>query len=150
MSFTGILFKLSLLLFTTWPSIQITRQLVSEVAITQHVFLARSLRSGNSNLYGLTTTGECRYAFVPQAICSIEFLMSLSHTVTWTISFFPDPHQVQPAHAHTALWVPAHTPQHARFNPPRVWLCWSHSRTCKQGRIKWTRGPGQNSDREAH
>ena len=71
-------FNFALLPFTTCPAIPKTRSLAALVAITQNVFLARSLWSGNSNLW-FCHHGECCYTLVPQALCSIELLDQVSH-----------------------------------------------------------------------
>jgi len=54
-----------------------TRSLAALVAITQNVFLARSLRAP---ICGHVTTAECRYTLVLQALCSIEFLAHVTFT----------------------------------------------------------------------
>jgi len=50
-SFTDELFKISLLLFTTCQAINSTRSLAALVVITRSIFLSRSLRAGNYNLW---------------------------------------------------------------------------------------------------
>jgi len=64
-SLTDELFKVVLLLFTTCPTMLNTRSLPSLAAITQNVFLARSLTARNSNLHSLSMTGEYRCTLVP-------------------------------------------------------------------------------------
>ena len=64
-SLTDELFKVVLLLFTTCPAMLNTRSLPSLAAITQNVFLARSLTARNSNLHSLSMTGEYRCTLVP-------------------------------------------------------------------------------------
>jgi len=57
----------------------------------QNVFLARSLRSGNSKLWSRCATRECRYTLLPQALLSIGFL---AHTTFTCIgSTFRYPHK---------------------------------------------------------
>ena len=58
MSFTENLFVFASLPFTTCPSILNTRSLAALVVITQNVFIARSLRAGNSSLWS-RHRGEC-------------------------------------------------------------------------------------------
>ena len=50
--------------------------LTAPVAITQNVFLARSLSAGNSNMWSRHHCMEnaATYTLEPQALCSIEFL----------------------------------------------------------------------------
>jgi len=91
-----------------------TRSLAALVAITQNVFLARSLRAP---ICGHVTTAECRYTLVLQALCSIEFLAHATFTCTGSTfsnlhkNFLSrtrsDPHQVQPAHKRISLRVHA-------------------------------------------
>jgi len=74
-SFAEEHFKFALLQFTTCPAILSTRLLVAVIAINQNVFLARSLRAGNINLWS-------RYP-----LCSIEFLAHLTFTCTgWQVN----------------------------------------------------------------
>jgi len=51
MSFTDEIFQFDILLFTACPEILCTRLIAALVAITHNVFLARSPRAGNSNLW---------------------------------------------------------------------------------------------------
>jgi len=91
-----------------------TRSLAALVAITQNVFLARSLRAP---ICGHVTTAECRYTLALQALCSIEFLAHATFTCTGSTfsnlhkNFLSrtrsDPHQVQPAHKRISLRVHA-------------------------------------------
>jgi len=70
------------------PAMLNTHSLAELVAITQDVFLARTLRSPNR---GFATTGECLYTLVPQAPCNIELLAHHFHMrwVTRTKNFLP-------------------------------------------------------------
>ena len=74
---------MALLLFMACPAILNTHSPAALVAIVQNVFLAGSLRAGNSNLWSRhdATPGEGRHTLVPPAL-SVALnllLMSLSH-----------------------------------------------------------------------
>jgi len=80
--------KFALLLFTTRSSILNTRSLVGLFAMTQDVFPGRSLRLGNSNLWSITTTGECLCTCYvnPRPACgpvSFSILCTYNETTAW-------------------------------------------------------------------
>jgi len=96
------LFKFALLLLMIWPSIVSTHSLAVLVVITQNVFLAKSMRSGNSNPWS-------HHHFVPQAFCSIEFLACV--TFTCTEPLFSYPHK---------YFLTCTNLSHTKFNLPRM------------------------------
>jgi len=97
MSFTDKLFKFALLLFTTRPAILNTRSLAALVPISQSVFLARSLRAGNSNLCSCPPLKNISTPLHHKLSAALKFLlMSLSHvldqhSVTCTKISYPTP-----------------------------------------------------------
>jgi len=82
MSFTDKLFKFSLLLFKTCPAILNTRSLAALLPISQSVFLARSLRAGNSNLCSCPPLKNISTPLHHKLSAALKFLlMSLSHVL---------------------------------------------------------------------
>ena len=63
-------------------SIAHTRWLAALVAVTWNVFLARSLRSRNSDLWSRHHWSMSLHTLIPQALCSIEFLAHVIFTCT--------------------------------------------------------------------
>jgi len=102
MLFADELFKISFLLFTTFPVIQNIRSPAALIFIVQNAFLAKSLRAGNYNLWS-----RHHWRMLLHRKLSVAYLASV--TFTCNGSTFRNPYKV--------FLIPHPTRLHSKFNP---------------------------------
>jgi len=107
MSFADELFKFALLLIKTCPAM-----LNTSSATCYHAGFSWKVHWVlEIPICGLATTGECRWTFVPEALCSVEFFAHVTfQCIESTFSFL-----------HKELFTPY--PHRTAFNPRPTQLC---------------------------